>query len=42
MDIVTRIWKVIYSAGKHVQELFPALQTDKYPDFPENLQFFHA
>jgi aspartate--ammonia ligase len=29
MDIVTRIWKVIYSAGKHVQELFPALQTDK-------------
>lgn len=41
-DIVTRIWKVIYSAGKHVQELFPALQTDKYPDFPENLQFFHA
>lgn len=41
-DIVTRIWKVIYGAGKHVQALFPALQTDAYPDFPEELQFFHA
>ena len=41
-DIVTRIWKVIHGAGKHVQELFPALQTDTYPDFPEELQFFHA
>ena len=41
-DIVTRIWKVIYGAGKHAQSLFPALQTDKYPDIPEELQFFHA
>jgi len=41
-DIVTRIWKVIYGAGKHIQSLYPDLQTDKYPDFPEKLQFFHA
>ena len=41
-DIVTRIWKVIYGAGKHVQNLFPSLQTGKYPDIPEELQFFHA
>jgi aspartate--ammonia ligase len=41
-DIVTRIWKVLYGAGKHVQALFPVLQTDAYSDFPEELQFFHA
>jgi len=41
-DIVRRIWKVIYGASRHLQELFPALQTRKYPDFPEELQFFHA
>jgi len=41
-DIVNKIWKVIYGAAMHVQEKFPALRTDKYPDFPEELQFFHA
>jgi aspartate--ammonia ligase len=41
-DIVTRIWKVIWGAGRMVQEMFPQLKTSKYPDFPEELQFFHA
>jgi len=41
-DVVKRIWKVIYGAGKMVQELFPQLKTDKYPDFPEELTFLHA
>jgi aspartate--ammonia ligase len=41
-DVVTRIWKVILSAGRMVQEMFPQLKTSKYPDFPEELQFFHA
>jgi aspartate--ammonia ligase len=41
-DIVRKIWKVIKGAGKHVQELFPQLKTDKYPDFPEELTFLHA
>ncbi|MCK4755768.1 aspartate--ammonia ligase [candidate division WOR-3 bacterium] len=41
-DTVRRIWKVIYGAGKHAQELFPQLKNDKYPDFPEELTFLHA
>jgi aspartate--ammonia ligase len=41
-DVVRKIWKVLYSAGMTVQEKFPALQTDKYPAFPEELKFFHA
>ena len=41
-EVVRRIWKVIHGAGKHVQELFPALVTDQYPDFPEELKFLHA
>ena len=41
-EIVNRIWKVILGAARHVQEKFPVLATDKYPDFPETLQFFHA
>ncbi len=39
---VKKIWKVIYGAGKHVQELFPELKNDKFPDFPEELTFIHA
>jgi aspartate--ammonia ligase len=41
-DTVQRIWKVIRGAGKHAQDLFPALKSDKYPDIPEELEFFHA
>jgi len=41
-DTVRKIWKVIYGAGKHAQDLFPALKTDKYPDIPEELHFVHA
>ncbi|NNL77553.1 MAG: aspartate--ammonia ligase, partial [Desulfobacterales bacterium] len=41
-EVVNRIWKVIYGAARHVQAKFPVLATDKYPDFPETLQFFHA
>jgi len=41
-DTVKKIWKVIYGAGKHVQELFPELRNDKFPDFPEELTFIHA
>lgn len=41
-DIVRKIWKVIYGAGKMAQEMYPALETDKYPDFPEELTFLHA
>jgi aspartate--ammonia ligase len=41
-DTVKKIWKVIHGAGKHVQELFPELKSDKFPDFPEELKFIHA
>jgi aspartate--ammonia ligase len=41
-EVVRRIWKVLRGAGKHAQDLFPALKTDKYPDFPEELTFLHA
>jgi len=41
-DTVKKIWKVIYGAGKHAQELFPELRSDRFPDFPEELTFIHA
>ncbi len=40
--IVKKIWKVLYGAGKHVQEIFPQLKDSRYPDFPEELKFIHA
>lgn len=41
-DTVKKIWKVIYGAGQLVKEKFPELNDPKYPDFPEELKFFHA
>ena len=41
-DIVRRIWKVIYGAGEYIKEMFPELDTDKYPSVPEELTFLHA
>lgn len=41
-EIVQKIWKVIRGAGKMVRDMYPRLNTSKYPDFPEELTFFHA
>lgn len=41
-DTVRKIWKVIKSAGTMVKEQFPELNDPRYPDFPEELKFFHA
>lgn len=41
-DLVEKIWQVLRGAERHVQELFPQLKTDKYPDLPEKLTFLHA
>ena len=41
-EVVEKIWKVIKGAEAHVQELFPQLKTDKYPDLPDELTFIHA
>jgi aspartate--ammonia ligase len=41
-DAVNRIWKVIKGAEELVLNEFPALSTEKYPDLPRKLEFFHA
>ena len=41
-DTVRQIWKVILGAGRQVQAQFPALESTRLPDFPEELVFIHA
>jgi aspartate--ammonia ligase len=41
-DTVRKIWKVLYGAGKHAQDMFPQLKSSKYPEIPEELTFLHA
>ncbi|MHC4310781.1 MAG: aspartate--ammonia ligase [Planctomycetota bacterium] len=41
-QVVEKIWKVLKGAETYVQELFPQLKTDKYPNLPEQLTFIHA
>ncbi len=41
-EIVSKIWKVITGAERHVQELFPVLRDVRYPNLPEKLTFLHA
>jgi aspartate--ammonia ligase len=41
-ETVRAIWRVLRGAQRHVQELFPALRTERYPDLPEELTFIHA
>jgi aspartate--ammonia ligase len=39
---VKKIWSVIYGAGQMIREKFPELNDPRYPEFPEELEFFHA
>jgi len=41
-DTVKKIWRVIKVAEMYIQEKFPQLKTDKYPNLPEELTFIHA
>jgi len=41
-DVVEKIWSVIYEADQMVKKDFPGLNTDKYPDIPKKIEFFHA
>jgi len=41
-QVVEKLWKVIKGAEAYVQQLFPQLKTDKYPNLPEKLTFIHA
>jgi len=40
--VVEKIWQVIKGAETCVQEKFPQLNTDRYPDLAEKLTFLHA
>ena len=40
-EVVGKIWKVLVSTERYVQDLFPQLKT-KYPNLPEKLTFLHA
>ena len=41
-QVVEKLWNVLKGAEAHVQQLFPQLKTDKYPNLPEKLTFIHA
>jgi aspartate--ammonia ligase len=41
-DTVTKIWKVLKGAEEFVLEKYPKLTTNKYPNLPDELEFFHA
>jgi len=41
-EVIEKIWKVLKGAETHVQELFPQLKTDTYPNLPDKLTFIHA
>ncbi len=41
-EVVRKIWRVLKDAESHVQNLFPKLKTDKYPDMPDEITFLHA
>jgi aspartate--ammonia ligase len=40
--IIGKIWKVLVGAEKFAQSIFPQLKDVRYPDLPEELEFFHA
>jgi len=41
-EVVRKLWKVLKGAEIFVQQMYPQLKTDKYPDLPEELTFLHA
>ena len=41
-DTVRKIWRVLKGAETHVRQLFPQLETGKYPNLPDEITFLHA
>ena len=41
-EVVEKLWHVLKSAEALVQDRFPALKTDRYPNLPDSLTFIHA
>ena len=39
---VRAIWKVLRGAESHVQQLYPQLRDDRYPNLPHEITFMHA
>ncbi len=40
--VVEKLWKVLKGAEAHAREMFPQLETGKYPPMPEKLTFLQA
>ncbi len=41
-SVVRTLWRVIRDAELHVQSLFPALRDPRFPNVPDEIEFFHA
>jgi len=41
-EVVKGIWRALKGAERRVQELFPKLRSERYPDLPDELTFLHA
>lgn len=41
-QVVQKIWKVYKGAERFIQDKYPKLQTNKYPNLPDELTFIHA
>ncbi len=41
-QVVKKIWKVLKGAETFVQDMYPKLKTDRYPDLPDELTFLHS
>jgi len=41
-DTIRKIWKVIKGAEIMIQDMFPKLKSDKYPNLPDELKFLHV
>ena len=41
-DVIKKIWKIFKGAENYIQNLFPQLKDDRYPNLPEKLKFLHA
>ncbi len=41
-EVVGRIWTVLKGAESRVQELFPELKDNRYPNLPDEIKFIHA
>ncbi|HYB84319.1 MAG TPA: aspartate--ammonia ligase [archaeon] len=41
-NTVRKIWKVLKGTENHLQQIFPQLKNEKYPNLPDEITFLHA